>query len=71
MVLTPKSNNANEIAKLEEEIAKQGLIVRKLKEGGANKSEWQPEVTKLLELKKKLASFVGTAVEGQKTKKKK
>lgn len=66
----PKSNNADCIANLEKEVAKQGLVVRKLKEGGANKSEWQPEVTKLLQLKNKLGSLMGTLVD-QKTKKKK
>lgn len=33
-----------------------------MKEGGANKSEWQPEVAKLLDLKAKLANFIGGGV---------
>ncbi|RZC42962.1 methionine--tRNA ligase, cytoplasmic [Asbolus verrucosus] len=61
-----------QIKKLEEEVSKQGSVVRKLKEGGANKADWQPEVTKLLELKSKLANLLGTPiVDGQKGKKKK
>ncbi|XP_050300955.1 methionine--tRNA ligase, cytoplasmic [Anthonomus grandis grandis] len=44
---------------LEEAIAKQGLVVRKLKEGGADKSVWQPEVNKLLAFKKQLAELTG------------
>ncbi|KAL3280094.1 hypothetical protein HHI36_017600 [Cryptolaemus montrouzieri] len=54
---------------LEEEIAKQGLLVRKLKEGGAEKSTWQPEVDKLLALKNKLASITGVPVTQPKGKK--
>ncbi|XP_063918598.1 methionine--tRNA ligase, cytoplasmic [Zophobas morio] len=67
-------NNADpvEVKKLEEEVTKQGSLVRKLKEGGANKTEWQPEVSKLLELKTKLASLLGNPIaDGQKGKKKK
>ncbi|KAL3280095.1 hypothetical protein HHI36_017601 [Cryptolaemus montrouzieri] len=54
---------------LEEEIAKQGLLVRKLKEGCAEKSTWQPEVDKLLALKNKLASITGVPVAQPKGKK--
>ncbi|KAG5896434.1 hypothetical protein JTB14_022513 [Gonioctena quinquepunctata] len=33
-----------EMKKLAEDVTKQGLVVRKLKEGGAEKSVWQPEL---------------------------
>lgn len=35
------------------------MVVRKLKEGGADKSQWQPEVNKLLTLKNQLAAISG------------
>lgn len=61
-----------DIKKLEEEIEKQGLVVRKLKEGGAEKAKWQPEVEKLLQLKAKLAVATGQPLAAPgKTKKKK
>lgn len=44
-------------------------MVRKLKESGQEKSVWQPEVDKLLQLKNKLATASGTSTE-QKPKKK-
>lgn len=37
------------------------MVVRKLKEGGADKSVWQPEVAKLLALKKQLAEATTNA----------
>ncbi|KAJ8981803.1 hypothetical protein NQ317_007389 [Molorchus minor] len=55
---------------LQDEVTKQGLVVRKLKEGGVEKSLWQPEVDKLLALKKQLAQVSGEPVSnGQKNKK--
>ncbi|XP_018575973.1 methionine--tRNA ligase, cytoplasmic [Anoplophora glabripennis] len=59
----------DEIKKLEEEVAKQGLIVRKLKEGGSDKSIWQPEVQKLLSLKNQLQLAAGESPSPQKNKK--
>ncbi|XP_050499287.1 methionine--tRNA ligase, cytoplasmic [Diabrotica virgifera virgifera] len=62
--------DSNAVQKIEEEVAKQALVVRTLKEGGAEKSKWQPEVDKLLALKKQLASASGTPVAApQKSKK--
>ncbi|KAF7280841.1 hypothetical protein GWI33_005442 [Rhynchophorus ferrugineus] len=61
--------SAEEIKKLEESVAQQGLVVRKLKEGGAEKSVWQPEVDKLLTLKNKLAVATGSAAQAPKGKK--
>ncbi|CAG9858998.1 unnamed protein product [Phyllotreta striolata] len=63
--------NGGDVKKLEDEIAKQALVVRKLKEGGSEKSVWQPEVDKLLELKKQLAQVSGVALpqKGKKGKK--
>ncbi|XP_059062599.1 methionine--tRNA ligase, cytoplasmic isoform X2 [Achroia grisella] len=43
-------------SELEAAIAKQGEVVRKLKETTKDKSVWQPEVNKLLELKKQLVA---------------
>lgn len=54
---------------VEKEIEKQGIVVRKLKEGGAEKSVWQPEVNKLLALKNKLASITGVPIVQPKGKK--
>ncbi|KAK9871150.1 hypothetical protein WA026_011432 [Henosepilachna vigintioctopunctata] len=54
---------------IEDEIMKQGLIVRKLKEGGSEKSVWQPEVDKLLALKNKLAVLTGAPTPQSKGKK--
>ncbi|XP_067003701.2 methionine--tRNA ligase, cytoplasmic [Anabrus simplex] len=48
-----------EIAQLEAAVAKQGDLVRQMKGSGADKSVWQPEVAKLLELKKQLAAAQG------------
>jgi hypothetical protein len=46
--------------------------VRELKASGVGKTEWQPEVSRLLELKTKLANLLGTPiVDGKKGKKKK
>ncbi|KAJ8941660.1 hypothetical protein NQ314_010305 [Rhamnusium bicolor] len=54
--------NVADIKRLEDEVTKQGLVVRKLKESGAEKSVWQPEVDKLLTLKNQLALVSGTTV---------
>lgn len=65
--------NSEVIKRLEEEVTKQGLVVRKLKEGGAEKSLWQPELEKLLALKNQLAVIAGVplapAQKGKKGKK--
>ncbi|XP_075225547.1 methionyl-tRNA synthetase 1 isoform X2 [Lycorma delicatula] len=42
------------IAKLEEAIAKQGNLIREMKASGQTKSEWQPHVNVLLDMKKQL-----------------
>lgn len=47
------------------------LLVRKLKEGGAEKSIWQPEVNKLLALKNQLSAATGTSVPAPQSKSKK
>jgi methionyl-tRNA synthetase len=66
------NKNPGEIAKLEEAISKQGTVVRELKASGVGKTEWQPELSRLLELKTKLANLLGTPiVDGKKGKKKK
>ncbi|KAJ8923987.1 hypothetical protein NQ315_006763 [Exocentrus adspersus] len=58
-----QQNGTNgEVKKLEEEIAKQGSIVRKLKESGSDKAVWQPEVQKLLALKKQLQLASGEGI---------
>lgn len=49
----------------------QGQVVRKLKEASKEKSVWQPEVDKLLQLKAKLAAATGNPPVNQKNKKKK
>ncbi|XP_068621772.1 methionine--tRNA ligase, cytoplasmic [Battus philenor] len=46
----------NDVASLEQEVAVQGDKVRKLKASTKDKSVWQPEVEKLLQLKKQLAA---------------
>lgn len=48
-----------------------GLLVRKLKEGGSEKSIWQPEVNKLLALKGQLAAATGAPVPAPQSKSKK
>lgn len=63
----------NRIAEIEAEIIKQGETVRTLKASG-DKSVWQPEVDKLLALKKELVAAGGQpapAPQGGKSKKKK
>ncbi|XP_056648477.1 methionine--tRNA ligase, cytoplasmic [Diorhabda sublineata] len=70
----PQNNKVdpNEVKRLEEEVAKQGDVVRKLKESGVEKSVWQPEVNKLLSLKNDLAKASGTPLAAtQKNKKNK
>lgn len=56
---TPGKTSPEAIKKLEDDVAAQALVVRKLKEGGAEKSKWQPEVDKLLKLKGELAVATG------------
>ncbi|VEN61377.1 unnamed protein product [Callosobruchus maculatus] len=51
-----------EIERLTEEVNKQGMVVRRLKEGGGDKSVWQLEVEKLLTLKAQLAAASGAPV---------
>lgn len=65
------AGNGEEIKALEAAVTEQGLVVRKLKEGGADKSVWQPEVQKLLSLKNQLASATGSPVQPAKGKKSK
>ncbi|KAK9700759.1 WHEP-TRS domain [Popillia japonica] len=50
------------VKKIEEEIQNQGVLVRKLKESGAAKTEWQPQVNILLSLKAKLAALTGQPI---------
>lgn len=38
------------------------MLVRKLKESGAAKTEWQPQVNILLSLKAKLAALTGQPI---------
>ncbi|RZF48248.1 hypothetical protein LSTR_LSTR006215 [Laodelphax striatellus] len=47
---------AESVKDLEEKITKQGDLVRKMKGSGASRSEWQPQVNILLDLKKQLAA---------------
>ncbi|CAH0599922.1 unnamed protein product [Chrysodeixis includens] len=49
-----KENGAPAVAELEEAVKQQGEKVRQLKASTKDKTVWQPEVTKLLELKKQL-----------------
>ncbi|KAI5638106.1 WHEP-TRS domain-containing protein [Phthorimaea operculella] len=49
------SQTSGDVASLEKAIAEQGDKVRKLKASTKDKTVWQPEVNKLLELKKQLA----------------
>ncbi|KAJ8942642.1 hypothetical protein NQ318_013355 [Aromia moschata] len=58
---TEQNNSADPkaVKQLEEAVAKQGSVVRELKQSGAEKSAWQPEVDKLLALKKQLAVASG------------
>ncbi|XP_076293983.1 methionine--tRNA ligase, cytoplasmic-like [Lasioglossum baleicum] len=73
-VPVPEQNQEVSIdaAALEAAIAKQGTLVRELKSKG-DKSVWQPEVEKLLKLKKQLADLTGAppALTDKKSKKKK
>lgn len=54
------SDKASKIKECEAKIVEQGEKVRKLKSGGSDKSVWQPEVDKLLALKKELVALGGT-----------
>ncbi|KAJ8704457.1 hypothetical protein PYW07_011645 [Mythimna separata] len=49
-----KQNGSTAVAELEEAVKQQGEKVRQLKASTKDKAVWQPEVTKLLELKKQL-----------------
>lgn len=59
----PVNNHVNSdifaIQKMEEAVANQAELVRSMKTSGAPKEEWQPHVTVLLEMKKKLAAMKG------------
>ncbi|CAH0717117.1 unnamed protein product, partial [Brenthis ino] len=55
------NNSNNDVASLEKAIAEQGEKVRQLKASKKDKSVWQPEVNKLLALKKQLASVPSSA----------
>lgn len=52
--------NPAEVARLEAGIAKQGDLVRQMKSSGAPKSEWQPQVNILLNMKSQLAAVQGS-----------
>lgn len=54
------SDSSSTIADINAQIEAQGEKVRKLKTAGSEKSVWQPEVDKLLELKKALVAAGGT-----------
>ncbi|XP_033314964.1 methionyl-tRNA synthetase 1 isoform X1 [Bombus vancouverensis nearcticus] len=73
-VSVPEQNGdvAMDVASLEAAIAKQGDLVRQLK-AKEERSVWQPEVEKLLKLKKQLGDLTGTAAAptDKKSKKKK
>ncbi|KAM3955443.1 LOW QUALITY PROTEIN: methionyl-tRNA synthetase 1 [Aphomia sociella] len=51
-----KTNGPSSVAELEKAIAEQGDKVRQLKAASKDKTTWQPEVEKLLQLKKQLAA---------------
>ncbi|KAL4706246.1 hypothetical protein ACJJTC_017413 [Scirpophaga incertulas] len=51
------SSSGGTVGDLEKAVADQGEKVRKLKASTKDKAVWQPEVTKLLDLKKQLASL--------------
>lgn len=53
------SDSSSTIADITAQIEAQGEKVRKLKTAGSEKSVWQPEVDKLLELKKALVAAGG------------
>lgn len=50
---------ASSVAAAEAAVAKQAEKVRQIKTGGADKAVWQPEVERLLSLKKDLAALTG------------
>lgn len=60
--VTASAPDANAIKILEEKVAQQGEKVRLLKTGGSEKSIWQPEVEKLLALKKELTAVGGAPI---------
>lgn len=60
--VAPASDNAAKIKEVEAKIVEQGETVRKLKASSQDKSVWQPEVNKLLALKKDLVTLGGTPV---------
>lgn len=51
----PAGDSGVDIASLEAAVVVQGNVVRKMKEAGQSKADWGPQVTILLDLKKKLA----------------
>ncbi|KAK6634691.1 hypothetical protein RUM43_012093 [Polyplax serrata] len=53
------SSSSLSVEEMEEKVKTQGDRVRKLKESGVDKSQWQPEVNVLLELKKQLSELKG------------
>lgn len=63
--------SADDVKKLEDQIAQQGEKVRVLKTSGADKASWQPEVEILLSLKQKLTALTGKPAEQPSSKKKK
>nr|XP_022911829.1 methionine--tRNA ligase, cytoplasmic [Onthophagus taurus] len=53
-------SNEESIKELTQKIETQGALVRKLKESGAPKADWQPQVEILLKLKGQLSVMTGT-----------
>lgn len=56
----PANDSSSTIATITAQIEAQGEKVRKLKAAGSEKAIWQPEVDRLLELKKALVAAGGT-----------
>lgn len=61
-VAAPSSATVATVATAEAAVAAQAEKVRQLKTGGADKAVWQPEVDRLLSLKKDLGALTGVAV---------
>ncbi|KAF0303552.1 Methionine--tRNA ligase, cytoplasmic [Amphibalanus amphitrite] len=63
----PAGSGAADVSRLEQEVTKQGDIVRKLKAAKASKDEVQAQVKVLLDLKKQLADATAAAAESSGT----
>ncbi|KAB0804650.1 hypothetical protein PPYR_01620 [Photinus pyralis] len=69
-VSTEVKVSAEDALALEQKVEEQATLVRNLKSSGAPKTEWQPQVNMLLELKQKLALATGKPiVQAKKSKK--